>query len=312
MNYLTKLSLLALIILVVSACSTSTTGDKKQNGEKLKVVATTTQLTDLLKQLGGDEIDVYGLMGPGVDPHLYKASEGDVSKFFNANLIFYNGLHLEGKMTDLFEKIETRGKKTFAVANALPEEDLISVEGEIGHHDPHIWFSVANWRLAARYVADALADNDKENAQIYQQNLESYLAELDELEKYIESKIDEIPVDGRVLITAHDAFAYFGRDYKFEVVGLQGISTVSEAGAADVKNLATFIFERKIPAIFVESSVPMRNIEALQAAVKARGFETQIGGELFSDALGSAGTLEGTYVGMYRYNVDVITNALKK
>jgi manganese/zinc/iron transport system substrate-binding protein len=310
-----KLHLLLLAIistLVFYSCNQDgTSGAARGKGEKLKVVSTTTQITDLLVQLAGNKIELNGLMGPGVDPHLYKASEGDVSKLFNADVIFYNGLHLEGKIDDLFEKMQKQGKQTLAVANAIPEPDLITVGGSSDHHDPHIWFSVSNWKLVASYVAQQLIKHDQKNVDYYDANLKKYLGELDKLSAFNDEKIAMVPESRRVLITAHDAFEYFGREYGFEVKGLQGISTVSEAGAADVKALADFIAERKIPALFIESSVPHRNIEALQAAVRSRGFDVKIGGELFSDALGSTGTPEGTYIGMYKHNVLTIANALK-
>nr|NQU89559.1 zinc ABC transporter substrate-binding protein [Bacteroidota bacterium] len=303
--------LISLVLLFFTSCNNEGTGDGNSENGKLIVVSTTTMVTDLLFQIGGDKIELNGLMGPGVDPHLYKASEGDVTRLFNADLIFYNGIHLEGKMTDLFEKIGARGKKTFAISSAIPEGKLILIGNQGGHYDPHIWFSVDNWKLTAGYVTDVLVDNDSINAGFYHQNLLRYLSELDGLGNYVQTRVDGIPGPKRVLITAHDAFEYFGREYGFEVIGLQGISTVSEAGAADVKNLAEFIFERKIPAVFIESSVSKRNIEALIAAVHSRGFDVKTGGELFSDALGSSGTPEETYTGMYKHNIDVISDALK-
>jgi manganese/zinc/iron transport system substrate-binding protein len=312
MTKLNFTSLLLIALIIFWSCNRGGGERKTERGsENLKVVSTTTMITDLLKQLAGDKIELHGLMGPGVDPHLYKASEGDVAKLFNADIILYNGLHLEGKMVDLFEKMQKQGKDTYPIANAIPESDLISIEGSDVHHDPHIWFSVSNWKLVAKYVADLLERHDKKNAVHYAANLKKYLGELENLSEFNVEKIARVPKTQRVLITAHDAFEYFGREYGFEVKGLQGISTVSEAGAADVKNLANFIAERKIPALFIESSVPHRNIEALQAAVESRGFDVKIGGELFSDALGSAGTQEGTYIGMYRHNITKITDALK-
>ena len=310
-----KVNLLHLILIVFiffTACGHGgRSGKTKNENEKLKVVSTTTMITDLLKQIAGDKIELNGLMGPGVDPHLYKASEGDVSKLFNADIIVYSGLHLEGKMVDLFEKMQKQGRKTFAVASAIPESELITVDESSQHFDPHIWFSISKWKLVAKYVTEILVVNDKKNAAYYNAKLEKYLKDLHRLSAFNEELIARIPENRRVLVTAHDAFEYFGREYGFEVKGLQGISTVSEAGAADVKNLANFISERKIPALFIESSVPHRNIEALQAAVKSRGFDVKVGGELFSDALGSAGTPEGTYIGMYKHNINTITDALK-
>ena len=307
-----KLHLLLIAFIFLASCGqVGQDGKTRNENEKLKVVTTTTMVTDLLTQLAGNKIELNGLMGPGVDPHLYKASEGDVAKLFNADIIFYNGLHLEGKMVEIFEKMQEQGKHTFAVAEAIPESDLITVDASSSHHDPHIWFSVSNWKLVASYVTQQLIKRDQKNLDYYDANLKKYLSELEKLSEFNIEKIAQVPDAKRVLITAHDAFEYFGREYGFEVKGLQGISTVSEAGAADVKNLANFIAERKIPALFIESSVPHRNIEALQAAVESRGFDVKIGGELFSDALGSAGTPEGTYIGMYKHNMSTISDALK-
>ncbi len=307
-----KLHLLLIAFIFLASCGqVGQDGKTRNENEKLKVVTTTTMVTDLLTQLAGNKIELNGLMGPGVDPHLYKASEGDVAKLFNADIIFYNGLHLEGKMVEIFEKMQEQGKHTFAVAEAIPESDLITVDASSSHHDPHIWFSVSNWKLVASYVTQQLIKRDQKNLDYYDANLKKYLSELEKLSEFNIEKIAQVPDAKRVLITAHDAFEYFGREYGFEVEGLQGISTVSEAGAADVKNLANFIAERKIPALFIESSVPHRNIEALQAAVESRGFDVKIGGELFSDALGSAGTTEGTYIGMYKHNMSTISDALK-
>lgn len=304
--------LLALAGFILVSCGQSS-GDRTKDGSgKLQVVTTTTMITDLLQQIGTDKIDVYGLMGPGVDPHLYKASEGDVSRLFNADLIFYNGVHLEGKMTEIFEKMAKAGTKTYAVGSSINEDKLLEVSDGYAQHDPHIWFDVEIWETAANFVARKLIANDPENKDIYTKSLTAYLVKLQELQQYNLEMIGKIPLDDRILITAHDAFEYFGRAYNFEVLGLQGISTVSEAGAADVRDLAAFIYEHRIPAIFIESSVPKRNIEALQAAVKSRGLDVKIGGELFSDALGSPDTSEGTYIGMYKHNVSTIVNALKK
>jgi len=255
---------------------------------------------------------VQGLMGSGVDPHLYKASEGDVSKLYTANIIIYNGVHLEGKMDDILKKMNSSLRKTYAIGDVIPEQNLIKPNAEYTQHDPHIWFGIENWKLAAKYVAKILSENDSKNKDLYAANLAKYIIQLDGLKTSVTEMIEKVPMDKRVLITAHDAFEYFGKAFNFEVVGLQGISTVSEAGAADVRNLAELITSRKIPAIFVETSVPKRNIQALEAAVNARDYHVEIGGELYSDALGTAGTKEGTYIGMYEYNVKTIVDALSR
>lgn len=304
-----NLIFLTFAILMMVSCN-QPTGESGSKSEKLKVVTTTTMITDLMKQIGGDKILVQGLMGAGVDPHLYKATESDVTKLYNADLIIYNGLHLEGKIDDIFDKMNRGNQKTYAIGEAIPEGRLLNASDDYAQHDPHIWFDIENWKIAARYAAELLSKNDGKNKVHYEKNLESYLDELDALQISVREMISKIPEKQRVLITAHDAFEYFGRAYGFQVEGLQGISTVSEAGAANVRNLANFIYERKIPAVFVESSVPVRNIRALQDAVNARGFELKIGGELFSDALGTPGTVEGTYTGMFKHNVKTIANAL--
>ena len=284
--------------------------DKKDNG-KLNIVTTTTMITDLVKNIGGDYINVQGLMGSGVDPHLYKASEGDVSKLVNADIIFYNGLHLEGKLVEVFEKMEKSNKTPIALADEIDKSTLIGSDYFASNYDPHVWFNIEYFKLFANKVTKVLSEKDPENAQIYEENWQNYYKLLLSLKADIILKIEELPKEKRILVTAHDAFNYFGKAYDFEVVGLQGLSTATEAGVQDVQKLAAFIIEKNVKAIFVESSVPKRTIEALQAAVKSKGHEVTIGGTLYSDALGNAGTIEGTYIGMFEYNVNTIVNALK-
>ncbi len=269
-------------------------------------------ITDIAQVVGGERVIVKGLMGPGVDPHLYKASAGDVSVLSQADLIFYNGLHLEGKMSEVFEQMKKRGIETVAVTDGIDRGVLLAPPEFEGNYDPHVWFDVTMWMSAVETVRDSLSVIDPSNADYYSANTEAYLKELSELNEYVKARAGELPGDRRVLITAHDAFNYFGRAYGFQVRGLQGISTDSEAGTQDVQNLASFIVERKIPAVFVESSVPPKYIEAVQAAVKAKGFDVKVGGELFSDAMGNPGTPEGNYKGMVRHNIDTIVNALKR
>ncbi|KAB1160731.1 manganese transporter [Tenacibaculum aiptasiae] len=297
--------LIAVLILV--SCNNKV---KKKN-DKLNVVTTTTMITDLVKNIGGDKIEVNGLMGAGVDPHLYKASEGDVSKLFNADVVIYNGLHLEGKLEEVFEKMKHQNKKTITVSDIIDKSTLIGSEAFASNYDPHIWFDINNWIKITSYVVDKLSVLDSKNAAFYKSNGEEYLNKLKELNQNISAKINELPIDKRILVTAHDAFNYFGRQHKFNVVGLQGLSTATEAGVQDVQKLAKFIIDNDVKAIFVESSVPKRTIEALQEAVKSKGKEVAIGGTLYSDALGNAGTKEGTYIGMYKTNVNTIIDALK-
>ncbi|WP_430410691.1 metal ABC transporter solute-binding protein, Zn/Mn family [Kordia sp.] len=294
-------------MIAITSCKT----EVKERDGKLKIVTTTTMITDMVKNIGGDKVNVKGLMGSGVDPHLYKASEGDVSKLFNADVIIYSGLHLEGKLEDIFEKMRTQQKKTIAVSDAIDKSGLIGSEYFASSYDPHIWFHIGYWKQATQFVVSELKKLDPENADSFEINGQAYIAKLDALAKEIHAIIETLPVEKRILVTAHDAFNYFGKLHNFEVVGLQGLSTATEAGVQDVQKLANFIIEKNIKAIFVESSVPKRTIEALQAAVKSKDHEVAIGGTLYSDALGDAGTVEGTYIGMYKYNVQTIVNALK-
>jgi manganese/zinc/iron transport system substrate-binding protein len=291
----------------MSQAGTATASD---GDSPLNVVTTTGMIADIAKNVGGDHVQVTSLMGPGIDPHLYKASAGDVNRLFEADIIFYNGLHLEASMGKVLERFNESGATTVAVAEAIDPEKLQAPPEFEGFYDPHVWFNVAFWMDAAMAVQDALIEIDPAHADDYAANAQAYLAELAELDAYVIEQAARVPEEQRVLITAHDAFNYFGKAYGFEVRGLQGISTASEAGTADVQDLARFITERRIPAIFVESSVPPRTVEAVQAAVRAQGFDVQIGGELFSDAMGSPGTPEGTYNGMVRHNIDTIVGAL--
>jgi manganese/zinc/iron transport system substrate-binding protein len=268
-------------------------------------------IADIVRNVGGDRVEVTGLMGPGVDPHLYKPSTGDVFKLDSADIIFYGGLHLEGRMAELFEKMAENGKPAFAVSEEIDPARLLDSADYAGQHDPHIWFDVTLWQYAVRKVAKEMANLDPNSRNIYERNRDAYLEQLDELHRYARAQIDLIPQPARVLITAHDAFGYFGAQYGFEVKGLQGTSTATEASARNVQELAQLITDRKIKAIFVESSVPSATIEAVQKAVQARGWDVKIGGELFSDAMGTAGTPEGTYIGMVKHNVDTIVNALR-
>jgi manganese/zinc/iron transport system substrate-binding protein len=279
------------------------------SGRKIRAVTTIGMITDLVENVGGDRVQVEGLMGPGIDPHVYKASEGDVVRLAEADIVFYNGLHLEAAMGDVLEKIEGR-VRTVAVTDYIDRSRLMSPPAFEGAYDPHVWFDVSMWIQAATRVRDALVELDPASASLYRSRARAYIEDLQDLDRYVREQASRIPEERRVLVTAHDAFGYFGRAYGFEVRGLQGISTAAEAGTADVASLADFIFERRIPAIFVETSVPERFIAALEEAVEARGFDVAIGGSLFSDAMGDEGTDEGTYIGMVRHNIDTIVGGL--
>lgn len=276
----------------------------------IDVVATTSVVADLARNVGGDRARVIALMGPGVDPHLFKASEGDVARMGGADLILYGGLHLEGRLSEVLERLAERGIPCVAVTSGFSPDRLIrSGPGETP--DPHVWHDVSLWMEAARSVRDAVSRVDPAGADGYAARCDAYLAELQRLDAEVRERLRAVPRERRVLVTAHDAFAYFGRAYDVEVRGIQGISTVAEAGVRDIQEVADLIARRRIPAIFVESSVSPRVVEALQAAVRARGFEVAIGDALLSDALGDPGSPEGTYVGMIRHNVAAIVWGLR-
>jgi len=291
------------------ACGDGARESAERGAEDLRAVATTGMVADVVRQIAGERMRVTGLMGPGVDPHLYKASAGDVRSLASADIIFYNGLHLEAAMGEVLEEMSGRSL-TVPVADGIAPERRISSEYFVGSWDPHVWFDVELWASTTVAVEQALVRLDPDGEAGYRGRAVAYRDTLAKLEGWVRARVAELPEERRILVTAHDAFGYFGRAYGFEVVGLQGISTVTEAGTADVQRIAELVVDRKIPAIFVETSVSQRTIEAVQAAVRDRGEEVRIGGSLFSDAMGSAGTPEGTYPGMVRHNVNTIVDAL--
>ena len=295
---------------LVAGCGpVSTTTARIPTDEPIAVVTTIGMIADAAERVGGERVSVDGLMGPGIDPHLYKASEGDLRRLERADLILYAGLHLEAKMADVLERIADQ-RPTQAVTETIPRSQLLSPAQFQGQYDPHVWFDVRLWMRAVEQIRDTLTELDPESGELYRANAAAYLTELEELDRYVREQVARVPRERRVVITAHDAFGYFGEAYGFDVRGLQGISTASEAGAGDVQALADFIAERRIPAIFVESSVSPRTISAVREAVRSRGFEVEVGGSLFSDAMGDEGTPEGTYIGMVRHNVDTIVAGL--
>lgn len=276
----------------------------------LQVLATTGMVADAARVIGGDAVQVHALMGPGVDPHLYKASERDVRALSDADLVLYNGLHLEGKMAELFERL-ARQRHVVPLAAAIPDSLLRHPAAFEGHPDPHVWFDVAMWAHAVERARDALIESRSDQREAFTARAAAYLDTLHALDAWTRAEMAGIPERQRVLVTAHDAFGYFGRAYGVEVVGLQGISTVSEFGLADVRRLVDLIVSRGVKAVFVESSVPRRSIEAVVEGCRGRGHAVNIGGTLYSDALGADGTAEGTYVGMVRANVRTIVQALR-
>ncbi|MEL6499013.1 MAG: zinc ABC transporter substrate-binding protein [Planctomycetota bacterium] len=300
------------VLTVVSAAAAMLIGSaaEAQNGEPLRVVATTGMIADVAAGVAGDRADVETLMGPGVDPHLYKPTRSDVRRLMDADVIFYNGLLLEGQLTDALIRAATSGKKVFAVTEMLSDDDLLEPEELEGKFDPHVWMDVAAWSNTVAVVRDTLADIDPAGASEYEQNAAGYIERLLALDAYAERVLSTVPESRRVLVTAHDAFNYFGSRYGYEVVGIQGISTESEAGVRDIERLVDLLVERQIAAVFVESTVSDRNVKALIAGARARGHTVTIGGELFSDAMGDPGTYPGTYIGMIDHNVTTIARAL--
>jgi manganese/zinc/iron transport system substrate-binding protein len=305
-------------VLALAACGVDDTENAaggRDSEEPLNVVTTTTMIRDAVENVAGDLVSVESLMGPGVDPHSYRARESDVARMENADVIFYNGLHLEGAMSEVLERMQDR-TRTVAIAERIDEDRLIAPDEAIfgedfaGQYDPHIWFDVDLWALAIEVIRDELVDLDPDNAVAYEQNADNYLAELEDLDEYVRNRIAELPEHQRVLVTAHDAFGYLGNAYGVDVYGLQPLTTVVEAGAADVRDLADLIIEREIRAIFLETAVPPQGIEAVREAVRARDFDVEIGGELYGDALGEHGTEQGTYIGAFRHNADTIVDAL--
>ena len=301
--------IVALAAFSLGGCQ-SESGQPDDKNRPLKLVCTTGMIGDAIKTIAGPEAEVVTLMGPGVDPHLYKATQGDLRQLSTADAIFYNGLHLEGKMGEVLEKV-ARQKPVIAVAEGLPEERLINSSDYASAYDPHIWFDVARWRAAVSYAGEELVALDTTHAPAYRKRLRVYLRQLDSLDRWVRTEVRKIPEPQRVLITAHDAFTYFGEAYEIEVRGLQGISTVSEYGLRDISELVNFITERQIKAVFVESSVPRKSLEAVVEGCARRGHQVEIGGTLYSDAMGAAGTPEGNYPGMVRANVNTIVKALR-
>jgi manganese/zinc/iron transport system substrate-binding protein len=296
-------------LLLFAGCSSSTdqpaVGSSHSLAGKVTVLATTGMIADAARIVGGDHAEVMALMGPGVDPHLYQPTARDQGKLKTAQLIFYNGLHLEGKMVEIFESL-AKQKRVVAVSSGISESRLLSWKASAGMHDPHIWFDVKLWQEAVRTIAQAYVEADPPHAPDYERRSSDYLAELDRLDQYCRDRAAELADDERVLITSHDAFHYFGRAYGFEVIGIQGISTDSEAGLKAITDAVDLIRMRHIRAIFPETSVSRAAIERV-----AKDSQAELGPELYSDALGAPDSSAGNYVGMIRTNIDNIVNSLK-
>ena len=301
---------LGLSLLLATGCKQATGNKLYLGNRQIKVVATTTMIADLLTNAGKGRVLVESLMGPGIDPHSYEPRESDVSRLMDADVVFYNGIHLEGKMADLFEE-SAKKKHVFAIADGLLPED-IRKEIQTNTPDPHIWFDVQLWIKCLEFVNAKLIEIDPDNSSIYETNKKNYSATLNELHQYVKQQADKVPKEQRVLITAHDAFGYFGNAYGFQVRGVQGINTVAEANSGEIGSLATFMVKNKVRAFFVESSVPRKNLEKLKevAALLDPNFILSSGGELYSDALGSKNSAAGTYEGMVKHNIETIVKAL--
>lgn len=300
------LSGLAFALLATAGCDSS---EKKGPQYPYKVTCTVGMVADIVRQVAGDKAAVEGIIGEGVDPHLYQATRADVGKLLGADVVFYSGLMLEGKMSDALIKVG-RKRPVFAVTELLDESLLLEPPEFQGHFDPHLWMDASLWKKCTEMVAESLGQFDAPNAATYRASYERYAKELDALHEYAKKSIATIPRPQRVLVTAHDAFNYFARAYDIEVRGIQGISTESEAGIADINRLVQMLVDRKIKAVFVESSVSDKNVRALCEGAASRGHTVAIGGTLFSDAMGKTGTYEGTYIGMIDHNVTIITRAL--
>lgn len=300
-----------LILLIVLMCACTNTKKNNTSGKlKIVVVGTTGMIADALGNIVGDKGEVQALMGPGVDPHLYKVTQGDLQKLQNADLIFYNGLHLEGKMSEVLEKLAKK-KKVIAVSDGINKNKIRMLDEKKTVRDPHIWFDVSLWKEAVLFASKELQKLDSIHLETYKTNTFNFVNQLDSLDEWVKTEINTIPEQNRLLITAHDAFGYFGAAYRIEVKGLQGISTVSDYGLNDVTTLVNLITSRKIKAIFIETSVSDKSIKAVLEGCQAKGHKVVIGGTLYSDAMGQAGTPEGAYIGMVRANVTKIVKALK-
>lgn len=281
-------------------------GASTSESDKINIITTISQIGEPLSVIGGDRVNVHSLMGPSVDPHLYQATHGDIEKVGNADMAFYNGLYLEANMIDVFNEM-AKTKPVLAIGETVSEEHLL--KDEEGAIDPHIWFDIDLWKQALDAAVEELKEYLPEDAEFFEENKLAYFAELDAI-KEESQKLRDIPEEQRVLVTAHDAFGYFGKMHDIEVVGLQGLSTEDEIGVSDIKDTIDLIKTYHVPAIFIESSISDKSINAVIEGAEQEGIELSLGGELYSDAMGEPGTEEGTYIGMYRHNVNTIYDAL--
>lgn len=304
------LPFLAFCTLLASSCRKSQDVDESGAGGPLQITATIAMIGDLVSRIGGEHVAVQTMIGEGIDPHLYKPTSKDVKQLIASDLVFYNGLKLEGKMGDVLARVSEKGKPVKAVTEAILEQKDYLIESGEEHYDPHVWMDVQGWMRGVNVITETLCLIRPEHTADFEANAATLTTELKRLDDYARSALATIPADQRMLVTAHDAFGYLAKAYGLEVRGIQGISTESEAGVRDLGELVEMIADRQIPAVFVESSVSDKNVRALIEGAAARGHEVRIGGQLFSDAMGASGTYEGTYIGMIDHNVTTITRAL--
>ena len=307
---------LSLLILALAGCNPSSVSNSpnesalaKTSKGPINAIATVGMVADIVRNVGGDSVSVTQIMGAGVDPHLYKATRDDVQTIMQGEMVFYAGLMLEGKMADTLIKV-ARSKPVIAVTERIDDSQLLEPEDFEGHYDPHVWMDVAAWSNCVDVVADALSDFDPARSEEYKSNAKAYKTQLEKLHQYGTESLASIPEESRILITSHDAFNYFGRAYGLDVLGVQGLSTESEAGLQRINELVDLLVDKKVGAIFVESSVPRKNIDSLAEGAAAKGHDVVVGGELFSDAMGTAGTYEGTYIGMLDHNITLVARGL--
>lgn len=298
-------------VILLSACNSTTEEGAKgsDSNDSIQIITTISQIGEPIQIIGGDRVEVESLMGPGVDPHLYEATQGDITTLQNAEIVFYNGLHLEGNMIEIFSKLK-ESKTTLALGESIDESRLL--KDEEGAIDPHIWFDLDIWKDALDNATEVLKEYSPEDADYFEQNKQKYFAQIDELKAEATEKLSSIPDEQRVLVTAHDAFGYFGRMYDIEVVGLQGLSTEDEVGLSDIQSTVDLLIDKQVPSVFVESSINQNSIQAVIEGAAKQGLEVELGGELFSDAMGEEGTEEGTYLGMYRHNVNTVYEGLTR
>lgn len=302
-NKIKKLTFFIVMTLFIIACENK----NKIETDKIKVLTTINYYINLVEEIGKDKVEVISLMQEGEDPHSYVATAGDIRKIQDAELIVYAGLHLEGRMEEIFSKLTN--KKKLNLSEKLDRQKLIKTEENT--YDPHVWFNIEFWQEQVKFVTEMLIELKPEEKEFFENNLKKYLEELEITTDYIKARIEEIPKESRYLITAHDAFGYFAQQFGMEVKAIQGISTESEIGAKEIEELANFIVKKNIKAIFVESSVNHRSIEALKEAVRSKGKEIVIGGELYSDSMGDSKSNANTYIKTLKINTDTIVDSLK-